>query len=77
VLAYETTQQEAREQKIALEDHVAHLLVHGMLHLLGFDHADDAEAEHMEGCERKVLGSLGIADPYRQWDDARADEVPS
>jgi probable rRNA maturation factor len=63
-LAAETTRRQAREQDIALQDHVSHLVVHGVLHLLGFDHDDDAAAERMETLERTALASLGIADPY-------------
>jgi probable rRNA maturation factor len=63
-IAYETTQCEAEEAGIALSDHVSHLVVHGVLHLLGFDHLNDAEAEQMEDLERKALASLGVADPY-------------
>jgi probable rRNA maturation factor len=66
VLAYETTAEEARTQGIALKDHVAHLVVHGVLHLIGFDHIEDAEAERMEAIERRALASLGIADPYAE-----------
>ncbi|MGJ7902201.1 MULTISPECIES: rRNA maturation RNase YbeY [Lysobacter] len=55
---------EAREQKKALNDHYAHLTVHGTLHLLGWDHEDEREAECMEQLEREILASLGIADPY-------------
>jgi probable rRNA maturation factor len=77
VLAYETTLKEAREQTIALQDHVSHLVVHGVLHLLGFDHAKDEEAERMENLERTALGLLGIADPYAEAEAARAAEVSS
>lgn len=55
---------EAREQRKRVRDHYAHMTVHGVLHLLGFDHEDDAGARRMETLERKVLGVLGIADPY-------------
>lgn len=55
---------EAAEQGKALNDHYAHLTVHGVLHLLGFDHIEDEEAEEMEALERVILASLGIADPY-------------
>ena len=55
---------EATEQGKALNDHYAHLTVHGVLHLLGFDHIDEAEAEEMEALERSILAGLGIADPY-------------
>jgi probable rRNA maturation factor len=64
VIAYETTRREAEESGIAFSDHVSHLVVHGVLHLLGFDHRNDAEAEQMEDLERLALASLGIADPY-------------
>ncbi len=66
VLAYETTSKEAREGKLALADHVAHLVAHGILHLLGFDHIEEAEAERMEALERQTLAALGIADPYAE-----------
>lgn len=55
---------ESREQKKPLNDHYAHLTVHGTLHLLGWDHEDEREAECMEQLEREILASLGIADPY-------------
>ncbi len=56
---------EARDQGKPRRDHFAHLVVHGVLHLLGFDHQCDADAVVMEKREREVLSSLGIADPYR------------
>ena len=55
---------EAKEQGKRLRDHYAHLTVHGVLHLLGFDHRDEAEATRMEDQERLVLSGFGIADPY-------------
>jgi probable rRNA maturation factor len=64
VIAYETVSKEALAQHIAFDDHLAHLVVHGMLHLIGLDHIEDAEAERMEAIERTALASLGIADPY-------------
>jgi probable rRNA maturation factor len=64
VLAHETARNEAREQNIALQHHVVHLVVHGVLHLLGFDHTEDIAAERMETLEREALASLGVADPY-------------
>ena len=74
VLALETVHKESREQDIPLEDHVAHLVVHGVLHLLGFDHASDTESECMEAIEREALAALGIADPYAE---TRAAEASS
>jgi probable rRNA maturation factor len=64
VLAFETTSREAEAEAKALSDHLSHLLVHGVLHLLGYDHQDDVEAEEMEDRERAILAGLGIADPY-------------
>ncbi|MCB5174787.1 MULTISPECIES: rRNA maturation RNase YbeY [Microvirga] len=64
-LAYETLVRESEEESKALADHFAHLIVHGVLHLLGYDHEIEAEAEIMEALEVKALATLGIADPYR------------
>ena len=65
VLARQTVWREAREQKKTPADHVAHLVVHGTLHLLGHDHeTSEADAERMEALERRILAKLGIADPY-------------
>ena len=64
VLAHGVCAAEAAERGIAVETHATHLLVHGTLHLLGYDHGDDVEAEAMESIERDALASLGIADPY-------------
>jgi probable rRNA maturation factor len=55
---------EAREQGLTLTDHVTHLIVHGFLHLVGYDHGNDREAAVMEGLETAILANLGIADPY-------------
>lgn len=63
-LAYETCAKEAKEQGKTLADHVQHLTVHGVLHLIGYDHDHDDEAEIMEALERSLLAELGIADPY-------------
>lgn len=63
-LAYETCAREAEEEGKALADHLAHLVVHGVLHLLGHDHESDAEADAMEALETRILAGLGIADPY-------------
>lgn len=65
VLALETAEREAAAEGKALADHVTHLLVHGILHLLGFDHEEEAEAARMEQLEVELLARLGIADPYR------------
>lgn len=64
VLCAPVIAKEAREQKKPLNAHYAHLTVHGTLHLLGWDHADEREAECMEQLEREILAGLGIADPY-------------
>jgi probable rRNA maturation factor len=64
VIAFETTEREARSESKRFEDHLAHLAVHGFLHLLGQDHDDDSDAEAMEGLERAILARLGIPDPY-------------
>jgi len=63
-LALSTCKREAREQGKAFADHVAHLTVHGVLHLLGYDHMDDEQAEAMEPLETSILARMGIADPY-------------
>ena len=63
-LAYETCAQEAQEQNKTLSDHVAHLIVHGFLHLLGYDHVEDLDAEFMENQEREILTKMGLCDPY-------------
>ena len=65
VLARQTVWREARQQRKTPSDHVSHLVVHGTLHLLGYDHkTGDADAERMEALERRILKRLGIADPY-------------
>lgn len=66
ILARETLEREAQEQGISFEDHFTHLVVHGFLHLLGYDHVRDDEALVMEGLETQILASLGVADPYAQ-----------
>jgi probable rRNA maturation factor len=65
VIAYETVAREAAEDGKSLRDHLAHMIVHGFFHLLGFDHEDEAEAEEMEAAEIKALAAQGIASPYR------------
>lgn len=64
VLARQTVMNEAREQRKRPGDHLAHLVVHGVLHLLGHDHQSTPEAEAMEALERSILADLGVADPY-------------
>ena len=64
VLARETVADDAAKEGLTVEHHLTHLIVHGFLHLLGYDHADDNDALVMEGLETAILASLGIADPY-------------
>lgn len=66
VLAFGVISREAREQGKSLRDHTAHLIVHGVLHLLGYDHETDAEAEDMEHREVQILKGMGISDPYER-----------
>jgi len=63
-LAFGVCAREASEQGKPLGHHLQHLVAHGVLHLLGYDHETDAEAEHMEGLERVILAGLGVPDPY-------------
>jgi probable rRNA maturation factor len=63
-LAFETLEREAAELGLALADHYRHLVAHGFLHLIGYDHETDAEAERMEALETRILARLGAADPY-------------
>ena len=65
VLAHGVCAAEAAEKHVSVEDHAAHLVVHGTLHLLGYDHeTSEADAEEMEQAERRALAAIGIADPY-------------
>tara|TARA_Y100000031_G_scaffold54060_2_gene61609 strand:- start:788 stop:1252 length:465 start_codon:yes stop_codon:yes gene_type:complete len=64
VICAPVVEREAREQNKRVEHHYAHMVVHGVLHLLGYDHQFDGEAKEMENKERKVLVGLGISDPY-------------
>ena len=65
VLAYETVEREARREGKPFDHHLAHLVVHGYLHLLGYDHGNDAQARRMETTERAILRDLAVPDPYR------------
>ena len=71
VLAFETLVREAADEGKPLADHYRHLVAHGFLHLLGFDHDDEVDAARMEAIETRILERLGVADPYRV--DAKAD----
>ena len=64
VMALETVKREAQEQDVSFEHHVQHLVVHGILHLLGHDHIATADAERMEALEINILSELGVANPY-------------
>ena len=66
ILAFETLENEARIKEISVYAHYCHLLVHGFLHLLGFDHQDDEEAEEMEGLEIDILREFSIDNPYEK-----------
>ena len=65
VMAEETMRREALDLGIPFDDHLTHLLVHGFLHLFGYDHMTDEEAAVMEGLESRILTDMGLADPYR------------
>lgn len=73
MLAFGVCAAEAAAQGKTLADHLAHLTVHGVLHLLGRDHEDEEEAEAMEAEERSLLASLGVADPYRPHEPSHGD----
>src|SRR5262249_48798765 len=64
VLAYETVRREAHRDAKPFDHHLAHLAVHGFLHLLGYDHENDAQARRMETIERTILRDLAVPDPY-------------
>lgn len=65
IIARETCLREAAEEDKKLSHHLSHLVVHGVLHLLGYDHMEDDEAEEMESLERSILAGIGVPDPYR------------
>ena len=74
IIARETVECEARDMGITPEHHVLHLVAHGLLHLLGFDHEADTEADRMERLETAVLHGLGIADPYEEKEEPETEE---
>ena len=63
-IAFETTRKEADDEQKPFDHHLGHLAVHGFLHLIGYDHENDADAEQMETLEQEILAQLGIPDPY-------------
>jgi probable rRNA maturation factor len=67
-IAYQTTRREADEEQKPFEHHLSHLAVHGFLHLIGYDHETDTEAETMEALEQEILAQLAIPDPYAERD---------
>ncbi len=69
VLADDVVAKEATEKAIAVTAHVSHLIVHGLLHLLGYDHETDHDADQMENIERAALARIGISDPYASLED--------
>ena len=64
VIAHETVKSEAELEGKSFDDHLRHLIVHGFLHLLGYDHEKDTDAEEMEAVERVILADMGVSDPY-------------
>lgn len=64
ILCTDVLEKEAQEQQKSVEEHTAHLIVHGVLHAQGYDHLDDEEATEMEDLETEILATLGISDPY-------------
>lgn len=63
-ICHEVVLKEAKEQNKKVSDHMAHIFIHGVLHLLGHDHQKEVQAETMENLERKILSKIGVADPY-------------
>ncbi|MBR1601127.1 MAG: rRNA maturation RNase YbeY [Alphaproteobacteria bacterium] len=68
IISYETMQKEADIENITLYAHFCHLLTHGFLHILGFDHIENEDAEYMESLEKAILQNMGIANPYQDED---------
>jgi probable rRNA maturation factor len=77
ILALETIQAEAHDLGIPQADHFKHLVIHGLLHLLGYDHETDTDAEAMEQLEIKILATLDVADPYGDGHDPKAQSEPN
>jgi probable rRNA maturation factor len=77
IVAYQTTVLEAARDDKTTDQHLAHLVVHGVLHLLGYDHRGEAEAEAMEDLERTILDHLGIPDPYAPRDIEEGHDEPT
>lgn len=69
VIAVEVVNEEAQQQNKMPQAHWAHMCIHGLLHLLGYDHIEEAEAEIMENAERQILAALGFSDPYTELED--------
>lgn len=67
-ISYDTCLREAKDRSIAISDHITHLIIHAVLHLLGYDHIRDKDATLMESIEIEILGKMGILNPYRGWD---------
>ena len=66
IVSFDTIEKEATDQEKTVEDHFKHMCVHGMLHLLGYDHEDTEEAEEMESLEIEILSLMGIKNPYSE-----------
>jgi probable rRNA maturation factor len=75
VIAFETVAREAAEQEKTLSEHTAHMVIHGFLHLIGYDHETAAEADAMEALERRIASRLGLSDPYAGEAAGEADEA--
>ena len=75
-IALETVDREAAAQGKTLRDHCRHLIAHGVLHLLGYDHEDESEAQEMETLERQILAMFGVADPYVERAPVANDGAP-
>jgi probable rRNA maturation factor len=73
-IAYQTTRREADDEQKPFDHHLSHLAVHGFLHLIGYDHENDEDAEDMESLETEILAQLGIPDPYAERDSSAGPE---